>query len=90
MNPTSIPKDTGSILDLTQWVKDPSGVAMSCDVGHRWASDPLELPAAAVPIPPLPWELPYASDVALKKDERKKKRFTNSSSQWIFLCVVIC
>ena len=44
---------------------------MSC-VGHRRGSDLALLwlwyrPAAAAPILPLAWELPYAAGVALKK-----------------------
>ena len=31
-------------------------------------------PAAAAPIPPLAWELPYISGAALKKKKRKKKK----------------
>ena len=51
---------------------------MSCGVGRRSGSDPALLwlwgrPAAAAPIPPLAWELTFASDVAVKKMKRKKK-----------------
>jgi len=59
-------------------VRDP-GVAMSCGVGlrdslnpellwlwHRWA--------AAAPIPPLAWELPYAQGVALKRKKKRKEK----------------
>ena len=56
---------------------------MSCGVGCRHGSDPLllllwhRLLAAAL-IQPLAWELPYASDAALKrqktKDKKKKKK----------------
>ena len=51
---------------------------MSCGVGHRDGSDPVLLwlwcrVAAAAPIRPLAWELPYAAGVALKK---KKKNLT--------------
>ena len=31
-------------------------------------------PAAAAPIHPLGWELPYTAAVALKKEERKRER----------------
>ena len=36
-NLTGIYEDSGSIPDLTQWVKG-SGVAMTCGVGHRHSS----------------------------------------------------
>ena len=45
---------------------------MSCGVGHRYGLDLALLwlwrkLAAAAPIQPLAWELPYAVDVALKR-----------------------
>ena len=51
---------------------------MVCGVGHRWSSDSEWLwlwcrLAAAAPIGPLAWELPYATGAALKK--KKKKEF---------------
>ena len=36
-------------------------------------------PAAAAPITPLSWELPYAVGAALKKKKAKKKKVTESS-----------
>ena len=59
---------------------------MSCGVGHRRGLDPVLLwpwrkPAAAALIPPVAWELPYATDVALKK-ERKKTRFNRKAPNW--------
>ena len=47
------------------------GAAMNCGVGHRCGSDLALLwlwgrPAPAALIPPLAWELPYATYVALK------------------------
>ena len=50
---------------------------MSCGIGHRQGSDStlmwlLYRPAAAAPVQPLAWELPYTTDAALK---RKKKGF---------------
>ena len=48
---------------------------MSCDVGHRRGSDPGLWccgPEAAAPIPPLGWELPYASRSGRKKEKKKK------------------
>ena len=55
-----------------------SGFAVSCGVGHRHGLDLVSLwlwcrPAAAPPIQPLPRELSYATDVALKGQKKKKK-----------------
>ena len=55
---------------------------MSCGVGHRRGSDPVLLwlwlrPAAAAPIQPLAWELPYtlyAAVAALKRKKKKKQK----------------
>ena len=52
---------------------------MSCGVGHRGGSDPKLLwlccrPAAASPVPPLAWELPYALGAAFKKTKKKKEK----------------
>ena len=52
---------------------------MSCGVGCRLGSDPQLLwlwykPAAAVPIRPLAWETPYASDAALKRQKKKENK----------------
>ena len=49
---------------------------MSC--GRRRSSDPMLLwlwrrPVATVLIQPLAWELPYATDAALKRQKKKKK-----------------
>ena len=54
-NLTSINEDVGLNPGLTQWVKEGSGVAMSCGVGRRCDLDPVLLwlcckPAAAAPI----------------------------------------
>ena len=61
-----------------------SGVAMSCGVGCRSSLDPMMLwlwyrPAAAALIQPLPWELPYATGVAVKSKTNKKQ--TNKQKQ---------
>ena len=55
-----------------------SGVAMSCSVGHRHDSDLALLwlwcrPAAAAPVRPLAWELPYAAGAPLKRQNIKIK-----------------
>ena len=59
-NPTSVLEDTGSIPGLAQGsqIKD------------------LVLPrlAAAAPIRPLAWELPYAAGAALKKKRKKERK----------------
>ena len=52
---------------------------MSCAVGHRCGSDPALLwlrcrQAAAAPIRPLAWELPYAAGAALEKEKKKTKK----------------
>ena len=53
---------------------------MSCGIGCRCGSDPTLLwlwcrPAAAAPIQPLAWKLPYPLGVALKKKKEE-------GSQW--------
>ena len=49
---------------------------MSCGVGQRRSLDPALLwlwrrPAAAAPMRPLAWEVPYAEGAALKKAKNK-------------------
>ena len=50
---------------------------MSCGVGRGCGSDPMLLwlwcrLAAAAPIQPLAWELPYATRVTLRRERKKK------------------
>ena len=72
MNPTSIHKDAGLIPDLAQGVKDPTCLWLWCR------------PAAAAPIRPLVWELPYAAGAALKTQGIKKKSpATETRRSWL-------
>ena len=62
---------------------------MSCGVGHRCGSDLALLwlwcrPAAAAPIQPLAWELPYAVGVDLKSKQTNKKLLKKTSYDIIF------
>ena len=52
---------------------------MSCGVGRRRGSDPALLwlwhrLAAIAPIRPLAWDPPYATEAALEKAKRQKKK----------------
>ena len=78
-NPTSIHKDTGLILGPAQRIKG-SSIAVGSGVSRN-GSDPEFLwvwhrPAAAAPIQPLAWELPYAVGTAIKSNNSNKKHRT--------------
>ena len=77
MSPSNIHEDAGSLPGSAQWVKGASA-ALSCGVGHRCGSDlvllwPRYRLAAALPIQPLAWELPYAARVPPIFPPPKKK-----------------
>ena len=84
-NPTSIHEDSGLISGLTQWVGQGSGIAVSCGVGHKLGSDPMQLlmwcrPVAVALIRPLAWELPYAAGAALKRKKQTTKKIRSLGS----------
>ena len=78
MNPTNIHEDVDLIPGLVQWVGIQCCRELWCMLQScRCSWDPALLwswsrPAAATPILPLAWELPYATGVALKCKSKEK------------------
>ena len=84
--------------NLTSFHEDAGWIPGLCSVGHRGGSDPELLwlwhrPAAAAPILPLAWELPYAMGMSLKKRKQKKKKkeaLNERENHFILQAVISC
>ena len=64
-------------------------MAASCGVGHRCGSGvdvAVAQSAAAAPIQPLAWELPYVAGVAIKKE----KYWIAKTSEYIYIYIYSC
>ena len=85
MSLTSVHEDTSSIPGQGQWIKGFS-IAVNFSVGPRHGLYSVLLwlwcrLAAAAPIRPLAWELPYATGAALKSKKYNKKRKLKTYAQ---------
>ena len=77
MTLTSVHENAGLIPGLTQWLRIQH--CSECGVGNRCGWDPMLLwlwhrLGAVAPIRSLAKELPYATCMALKKGQKKKKK----------------
>ena len=93
-NPTRNHKIAGSIPGLAHRAKG-SGIAVSCDIGHRCGADLALLwlwcrLAATAPVGSLAWEPPYATGAALEETQRQKQtnKQKNSFISKIFRTIV--
>ena len=91
MNSTSIHEDEGSIPGLSS-LRIWSGVALSCDVSCKHNLNPALLwlwlrPAAAAPIGPLAWELPYHRWGPKKQNQKIKTNKKSLLYTWNWLRV---
>ena len=74
VNLISLDEDAGLIPGLTQWVKDVAllwAVVWVTDTTQLGSHISVAVVAAAVPVQPLAWELPYATSSTLGVGKKK-------------------